>query len=170
MAESYRLAVLKYLCTYLETEVSIANGYQHNLADRIFRGRLAFGEDDPLPRLSVLEGLNPDREPNAAGTGGSEQIDNWIVLLQGQVEDDAANPTDPAHALMADVKCALGKLRKRMANDQESFEGTPYYSVAGLGIEPGTVRPPDQLSDKAFFWMRIVLTIAETMDDPYWRP
>lgn len=169
MAESERLAVVKWLTDYLETEVNGAGDYSHDLADSVFRGRLRFGEDDPLPRVSILEGLNPDRLPDAAGNGHTVQTDQWILLIQGQVKDDAANPTDPAHALLADVKAALGKLRRQMI-DESNFEDTPWKAVANLGIEPGTVRPPDDVSDKAFFWMRIVLKIVEEVDDPYWRP
>jgi len=170
VAESARLAALKYLCDYLETEVSVANGYNYDLVDAVFRGRMEFGEDDPLPRISVLEGLNADREPVTAGTGSHTQKDNWIILLQGQVPDDPENPTDPAHNCMADVKAAIGKLRKAMSELDGRFTGTPWQVITDLGIEPGTVRPPDQLSNKAFFWIRVVLKIVEEMDDPYWRP
>ncbi len=170
MAESLRLAVLKWVCDYLGTEVSVVNGYSYDLAGNVFRGRLTFGQDDPLPRLSFLEGLNPDREPVVAGDGNSTQFDRWIVLLQGQVADDPVNPTDPAHALLADVKSALGKLQKRLIQDREHFDGTPIKQLDSFGIEPGTVRPPDEISNKAFFWMRIVLKLVEDVDDPYWRP
>ena len=170
MAESARLAALKWFCDYLEAEVNGTGDYEHDLADSVFRGRLTFGEDEPLPRVSLLEGLNADREPVVAGTGSTNQTDRWIILLQGQVKDDLLNPTDPAHALLADVKAAIGRLRREMTQDYDAYRATPWSMIADLAVEPGTVRPPDELSEKAFFWMRIVLKTVEEVDDPYWRP
>ena len=167
MTDSVRLGIAKQLSVYLATEVSIANGYLHDLANAVFRGRLWFSNDDPLPMLSILEGLTPDRNPVTAGWGQDLQSDKWILLIQGWVLDDHDNPTDPAHQLMGDVKKALGKLRKQLADMQFAGSGTAFENVVEIGIEPGVVRPPDLISVRAYFWLRAVVQIVEEVDSPF---
>jgi len=171
VADSLRLAVLKQLTTYLAAEINTGNGYSHNLTRdgkaHVWRGRGFTGPALKLPALSILEGINPDREPDTVGNRHDMQKDSWILLVQGWVDDDNENPTDPAHALMADVKMAISKFASNMTT--LGFEGTPWGEVSQIVIEPGVVRPPDQISDKAYFWMRIVLQIIEPTDDPFWR-
>lgn len=163
MADSKRLQILKALTAHLET-VTVANGYQHTLTGKVLRGVLRVTEDDyPIPVVSILESFNADRGPNTVGGDYQrEQVDDWILLVQGWVADDPDNPTDPAHNLMADVKKCLAKI----ANEDD-----PTYmlglKIAGIGIEPGVVRPPDETSAKAYFWMRIVLKVTEKLADPY---
>jgi hypothetical protein len=168
MADSVRLAIQKQLSSYLSTEVTVANGYQHTLTDAVFRGRFWFGDDDPLPMISILETLNPDREPVRVGNARGVQKDDWILLVQGWAREEFDNPTDSAHALMVDVKKALGKLRKQVYDT--ALKGTAFEEVVELALEPGTVRPPDQLSERAFFWLRIVLTVTEDGDALFWPP
>lgn len=183
MSDSKRLACMKALTTYLRTEITIANGYKHDLSDidanthRVVRGRDLWDDDDPVPALSILESPNPDRFPSRAGkeeNNESDQKDNWIIYIQGWVPDDKANPTDPAYELMADVKKALAKL---VALNGET--GSPKYPapfphlldglITELDYEPGTVRPPgpETQSSKAFFWMRVILGFVEDFFDPY---
>ena len=69
MADSKRLTTLKRLCTFLATEVTPANGYKHDLSPEgaVARGRLFFDSADPLPGISILENVDPDRFPRQAG-------------------------------------------------------------------------------------------------------
>lgn len=164
MADSKRLTILKRLTAHLET-ITTANGYQHDLQGSVYRGRSVFGDDTPLPCLSIVEALNPDREPRIAGSGITQNED-WVLPIQGWVDDDADNPTDPAHNLMADVKKALGLLIK------DTYpEPNPAYMLGGIvssvRIEPGTVRPPDESSARAYFYLRVVVGVTEELDDPY---
>lgn len=164
MADSKRLTILKALSAHLET-ITVANGYQHDLAGSVYRGRAAFGDDTPLPCLSILEPLNPDRDPRPAGAG-IVQKEEWVLLIQGWVDDDEDNPTDPAHNLMADVKKALGQVMR------DTYPtANPVYMLGGviesLRIEPGTVRPPDENSARAYFYLRAVVGVTEDLDDPY---
>jgi hypothetical protein len=39
--------------------------------------------------------------------------------------------------------------------------------IVSLKCEPGTVRPSDEQSSEAFFWMRVILEFVENMIDPY---
>lgn len=93
--------------------MSVANGYLHNLAGAVFRGRLTRDATDPTPAVSILDNINPDRFPSRAGNDdgdAGEAGSRWILLITGWAEDDKFNPTDPAEQLMADVKKALAKL------------------------------------------------------------
>lgn len=171
--DSKRLATLKALTEHLETEISVANGYEHDLADAVFRGRVLFDETDPLPCISILDNINPDRFPSRAGFDDGDVGDSrtrWVLLIQGWVKDDKKNPTDPAEQLMADVKKAVAKLD---LDPNPMSDAAPHANyllgnlIAGLEIEAGTVRPPDQNSAKAYFWMRVILKFVENVSDPF---
>lgn len=164
MTDSKRLTILKALTTHLQG-ITVANGYQHDLANAVYRGRLSFSEETPLPCINILEPLNPDREPRVTD-GGLLQKEDWVLLIQGWVDDDDVNPTDPAHLLMADVKKRLSLLMVEPYRNPN-----PAYmlgsKVAGVFIEPGTVRPPEENSARAYFYLRVVLQVVEHLDDPY---
>ncbi len=162
MSDSKRLTILKAITTLLK-QITVANGYQHDLADSVWRGITVFGDGHPVPCVSILESLNPDRDMKPAGNSQvRKQTDKWVLLIQGWVDDDSDNPTDPAHALMADVKKALA-----LTWNEES----EYYRLGKLitetSIEPGTVRPPDDNSSKAYFYLRCIVTVSEVSSDPY---
>lgn len=173
--DSKRLRTLKALTDHLKSEVTPANGYQHDLSEAVFRGRMYFGEDDPLPCVSLLDNSDPDRAPRRAGY--HDRIDapvaneGWTILLQGWTVDDKANPTDPAELLMADVRKALAKVLQghsmqtgRLAHPNFMLGGL----IEGMTMEPGVVRPPAEgVSSRAFFWMRVTLQFVEDQNDPY---
>jgi len=180
MADSKRLRTLKALTNWLAQEVSIANGYKHDLADSVFRGRLLFTDDDPIPAVAINEGLNPDRDARRTESDDDSRrssLEKWSLQVQGWAKEDPRNPTDAAYELMADVKKALGKLASpRLAEEGAQInmgEGDSINAyclgalVAGIEIEAGTVRPPEQTSEKAFFWMRCILKFHERVTDPY---
>lgn len=169
MADSIRLAILKQLCSYLQTEITEANGYENTLTG-VYRGRLLFGEDETTPFLSIVDALNPDRDPVMTGDYRRVQKENWTLLIQGISRDDATNPSDPAHQLLADTKRALGNLRRQVYDQREQLDGTPMSTVAGVMIEPGTVRPMNETSERAVFWLRITLEITEDFDELFWSP
>jgi len=174
MADPKRLVILKQLTAYLESEVSIANGYQHDLAGRVFRGRLYFDSRMEVPMVSLLENPDPDRFPPEAGHNGRqapEQMVGLAMLVQGFAAEDKVNPTDPAYLLEADVTKALAKIAQR--TDPRGVPTDPdIYLLGGkldrLVFEPSVVRPPtEQVSDTAFFWKRVTLRYADDPNDPY---
>lgn len=165
MTDSIRLGIQKQLSAYIAAEVTPANGHEFDLTGAVFRGRFWFGQEDKLPMVSILEGMTPDRNPVTAGFDEDVQTDKWILLIQGWVKDDLDNPTDPAHQLMASVKKALAKLRIQVKEMQ--LTGTPFENVSSVSIEPGVVRPPDQISATAYFWLRVVLETIEEVDSPF---
>ena len=163
MADPKRLVILKALCAHIEAQVRIANGFQHDLQGRVLRGRSVFGQDDPLPMVSVLEAPRPDQDLVTAKNG--MQLDDWPLYFQGWAQDDPSNPTDPAYRLAADVKQALAMLIDRRP------ESAPYYLlgdlILDLTIGPGTVRPPDQVSSWAYFYLPVTVKLKESLTDPY---
>lgn len=162
MTDPFRLRILKALTEALE-EINPDNGYTHDLRGSVFRGRDIFGEGDPLPMVSILEAVDEKAQlapPKAGGT----QAGPWELLIQGFLDDDLLHPTDPAHRLMAEVKKRLAqeKVRERQRNIL-GMGG----KVADLNISPGVVRPPDEDSAKAYFWLRLTLEVVENLLDPY---
>lgn len=157
-----RLRILKNLTASLE-QISIADGYKHDMDGSVFRGRVIFGEGDPLPMLSILEVPIPlDQTPSPSGSTDSKGL--WELLIQGFVLDDPENPTDPAHVLMADVKKRLAVERRRYHDYQILDLGE---HVTNIFIGAGTVRPPDEISSEAYFWLNISLEVVENHFDPY---
>ena len=187
MADSKRLLTLKRLTAHLEAEVSVDRGYKHDLAGKVFRGRSKFNHEEDggvgVPLVSVLESPDADRFPLRTGyqdgVEAATQRDNWVLLIQGWVENDLENPTDPAYELMADVKKALAKVTQdetlydRLTGPRHNPDFSPETHmlgglISGISTEPGTVRPPtEQVSSNAFFWMRVVLQFVEDTNDPY---
>ena len=165
LPDPIRLFVAKRLTERLEG-IATVNGYKHDLVDRVFRGRALFGDGDPIPMISILEVPIP---VDQQATEGSDSKGDWELMIQGFAADDRDNPTDPAHLLLADVKKLLG-LEKREIDEWDKNGG----GIFGLGgvvnkmyIGTGVVRPADEISAKAYFWLTITLGIVEDLADPY---
>lgn len=162
----FRLRVQDALTACLE-QIRPINGYTFDLAGAVFRGRDTFGDSDPLPMVAILE---PPVPPDQIDTPRDETggYGTWELLLQGFVDSDPANPknpTDPAHFLLADVKRALAKEKKR-ARDWLTL-GFENGRVEIKAIGQGVVRPADEVSAKAYFWLNVTLRIAEDHEDPF---
>lgn len=162
-----RLLVQRHLTELLET-ITVANGYQHDLNGRVHRGRLYFGEETEMPFLSILETPIPVEQLPPA-TSSPLVHGPWDLVLQGFVADNMQNPTDPAHFLLADVRKALGIERKK-----RDHLGGPENGILGLGqtvtdlyFGTGTVRPPDEVSASAYFWLTLTLDVVENVEEPY---
>lgn len=167
MADTKRLLLLKAICDYLRAEITTANGYEFDNVN-VRRGKKNFGKELKLPAVAILENFNPDRVPEEiGGFEGQKTKYDMIYLLNGWCDDtnlpDGEEDGDAAHRLMGDVKKALGKLLVPR-NQSGFFDGL----ATTLHIEPGVVRPPDEQSEKAYFWLRIRLEVVEKVGDPYW--
>ena len=163
-----RLRIQEALCEALR-EITILNGYKHDLdgtgtSNKIFRGRAIFGEGDPLPMISILEPpLPPDQFPAPDASGSS--AGRWELIIQGFVEDDKKNPTDPAQRLVADVLKRLALEKRREATDHRVLG---FKRIKSIILGPPVVRPPDDLvSAKAYFWLSMSIVLAEDLTDPY---
>lgn len=155
-----RLRVLRALTDTIKT-VTPANGYTHDLSSAVFRGRAVFGETDPVPMVSILE---DPQQPPSDNTRGSAVSSEWNLIVQGFAEDDFEHPTDPAHFLMAEVKKALALERNR-------GDGYNIFAlndrVERMSIGAGVVRPPDEISAKAYFWLTLTVHLVEDLQNPY---
>jgi len=173
LTDPLRLEIMKRLSDILR-EITPGNGYvmdfsgaEDGAANKVFRGRAIFGEGDPIPMLSILESPIPlDQLPSPIDSGYN--AGSWELMIQGFVDDDKANPTDPAHIAMADVKkrLALESQKVSARNDEDGPLGL-LRQVTKIVIGTGVVRPPDEISAKAYFWLLIVLDIVEDVTDPY---
>jgi hypothetical protein len=172
----FRLRVQKSLTAALQ-QITPANGYYSDMSDttddrgkpleRVYRGRTLFGEDDPLPMLSILEEpIAP--ETDLAPTGGTSGIGPYDLMVQGFVDDDKKNPTDPAHMLMADVKKRLIGLKEDERQSHRVFRfGPKANTVVGVSFGGGVVRPADEVSAVAYFWLRVSFELAEDHLNPF---
>ena len=163
MSDPVKLQILKAMTSSLQ-EITCANGFEFDLATSVFRGRLVYGDNDPIPMVSILEAPIP-MDKVATSDATTTDAGGWELLVQGFVKDDRENPTDPAHMLMADVKKQL-VLEKRKSAGQFSTTG-PFglgKFITSMYIGQGVVRPPeDHVSAKAYFWLGVRLAIVEDL-------
>lgn len=163
----FRLRVLQALTTLLES-ANPAGGYTFDLNGKVIRGRAYFGEETPLPFISILEA------PTAldgvdASTGGQTTVE-WDILLQGFIQDDPVHPTDQAYYLMADIKKALAQERNKKAGPRMGNSNSILNMqgrVDDIVIGSGTVRPADEISATSYFWLRVTLKIVEDNSNPF---
>lgn len=163
-----RLRVLRTLCESLHGIEYVADdGKLREIKTNVFRGRVVFGESDPIPMLSVLEAPQQDAG-NFAGPAGKAVKQPWELVLQAFVTNDPKNPTDPGHFLLAEVKDRLIRERSRIN------PVTRQVDILGMGgvvdqltFDAGVVRPPDETSAVAHFWLTIYLVLVEDLTKPY---
>lgn len=162
-----RLQVQKNMTAVLNT-ITTDNGYANDIGLNVFRGRIVYGDESPIPMLSILEVPIPEDQDLVRAPSGLSK-GQWELMVQGWVKDDRDNPTDPAHVLLADVKKCLAQERAR-GYDWDA----PEDGIFGLGrivtdmyIGAGVVRPPEEISAKAYFWLNVTLDLAENLEDPY---
>jgi hypothetical protein len=176
MADSYRLTVLKRLGDLL-SQITIANGFEYDLSAAVHRGRTTFGDSDPLPMLSLIEATQAGEGVYAAENNTLRKGD-WPLILQGWVDNDLLNPTDPAYGLMAAVEVQLAKVIEvdRATGDPKWPEfyllgtGDSWRSnlITSISFGPGIVSGPrEQMSSNAFFYMPITVGLAEKLGQPY---
>lgn len=173
ITDPLRLHVMKALCDALR-EITPANGYVLDFSgdegtrdNKVYRGRAVFGDSDSVPMLSVLETPIP-LDQIAPPSGSTLSSGGWELMIQGFLEDDKDNPTDPAYVALADVKKRLAvekaKQKSQFANDGIFGVGK---EVMDIQIGSGVCRPPDEISAKTYFWLLITLELAEDIERPY---
>lgn len=175
MADSKQLVILKAITAHLEG-MTYLGGYGFDMAGRVFRGRAIYGDEMPLPCLSILEAPRPDETPQPFGHERVRRLEDWVLLVQGWVEDDKANPTDPAYEFKAHVEARLSEIIAQDGNGKPTHPATYRLGlgqsgkslIAGATIGPGVVSPPRQnISAKAFFYLPLVLKAAYNPAAPF---
>lgn len=170
MADSRQLDILKRLTAHLEG-ISFDNGYEFDLAGRVFRGRMVYGADDPVPMLSILEHLQPDIQLSFAGHNNIARQETWVLLIQGWVENQPDNPTDLAYQLKASVEKRLSELIVMGVDGYPVFPdayllGTE-QTITGIAVGPGVVSGPREISAMAFFYLPLGIGLAMDISDPF---
>jgi len=113
--------------------------------------------------IAILESPDePDQLPSPRGN--TERKSKWNLFVQGWVDDDKDNPTDSAHYLLADVKRRLAEEVKMLRQRNALGLGN---CIDAIEYSPGVVRPPDAMSNKAYFWLKLTITIVEDDSNPY---
>lgn len=175
--EPFKLRTLHAVTDCIK-EVAPANGYVSDLADfdpgdgalqsRVFRGRAWFGVSDPIPMVSVLEAVDADDDLWTPPADSASSTFDWPLIIQGFVNDDPENPTDPAYRLMRDVRRRLLKEKKRTVPGRHTTDpfgtslfGLPGCRVTDMMVSTGKVRPADDVSAKAYFHFFLTLRVTE---------
>lgn len=159
----FRLRVLRALTAVIE-RVNPDNGYHFDLRAKVFRGRIRFDQNDPIPMVSILEAPIP---AEVAQSRGANSMSNgaWELLIQGFAQDDHENPSDPAHHLMAEVKAVLvAERQSERGNNNLGMDNRVYEMFVGQG----SVRPPEDTNGEAFFWLTLTLRVTENLEEPYY--
>lgn len=168
-----RLLVLQRLTQHLEATVVDTDG--GTLEGKVYRGRVLFGEESKapskLPMISIIEAPRPDAAVQHGGVENEMRKDGWQLLVQGLVEDDSFNPTDPAYHLEAAVEVQLAKIIATDGRSGDPVHPSDYLLgglITHLKIGPPVVRPPeDKISATAFFFLPIWVGIATPVGQPY---
>lgn len=184
-----RLRVLKALTALLENIAEDSNStlvsYRHNLRGSVFRGRVQFGENDPLPLVSILEfpvpedALPPPRESGLASNTYDLMIQGFVKDLKVSATDLTIHETDPAYYLSADVTKALATEIRRIAEVRHTrgfsrreallgvYDSKGNPAIDNIIIGQPVHRPSDEMSAVAYFWMRVSIILTEDLADPY---
>ena len=157
MADSKRLQILKALTTHLEG----VEGF--DITNKVWRGRQRPADESQTPFLLMFE-MPPEYEDRADRQMRSMP---WYVGLQGYITPDRYHPTDPAHQFMAAVKQKLGEL----VDEGGAGMPGPNYMLGGLvediEVDGGMCFEADETTNCCFFALKLTLTIAENLGDPY---
>lgn len=140
MADHPRLVILKALTTHLEA-IAVDEGFANDLEGCVFRGRLEYGDNDPIPMVSIIEAPKPDLGAIFGG-GGLVRHEQWNLLVQGWAKDDPDNPTDPLYPLLNDVEAKLAEI---LQEGNASFmlpDNDGNARITGFELMPPVVRPP----------------------------
>lgn len=179
LAHPFRLEIMFRLVALLKT-ITPTNGYVLDLSDvagpepkpRVYRGRAMFGMDDPVPMISLIEPPVPHDQADVS-EDSPYSTGEWPIILQGWTTDDPIHPTDPGAILLADVRKCLTKHRVQnryalfgLGPQSPDVQGTG-NAVLKFDVGIGVVRPPDQISRTAYFWLIIRIMIAENLEKPY---
>lgn len=162
MADSKRLITKKAL-TDLLAGITVANGFQHDLTGKVWRGRTRIGDETSAPFLTIIEVI-----PNPPSTAGADTNKNiWELAIKGYAVADQNNPTDTADNLMADVKKRLALI----ADDGGRSAPGPDYLLGGLvtdiEVDNGVTFEPEETSKLSAFVLKVSFGFVEKLGDVY---
>lgn len=169
MDKPLRLQVLEAMTAWLQG-ITPANDYEFDLSQSVFRGRKQFGQEMSVPAISILESPRPDIGVYT-GVGRETRKEDWLLLIQGWVDDDAVNPTDPAYYLAAAVEHRLAQVvEKKPGNGKPAYPEIYRFGelITDMELSPSMCLPPqEQLSARAFFYLPVRVGLALNVGQPY---
>lgn len=173
MPDSRQLDILKKLTVHIQG-VTYDNGYDFDLSQSVFRGRMIYGDSDPLPMVSIVEHLSADVSVDVAGENNIMQQPLWVLLVQGWLAHDPDNPTDIAYQLKASVEHRLARLIKMNPSNGDPLYPDEYLlgivdTITGIAIGPGVVSVSlrAEASARAFFYLPVGISLALDVSDPF---
>lgn len=169
---SKKLSILKALSEHLEgINPDTTPGCPYDLRDKVYRGRVVFGEETKPPFIALLEA---PRQINPAGGGEAKllQDEDWVVLIQGFVDDDSKHPSDEAYDLLAWTQQRMARIT---AQKNSGGNGGMYPAEYRLGGKVGEilyqipiVRPgKDDVSATAYFYMPVTIKMVTDLANPF---
>lgn len=181
MSDTKQLVILQRLTTLLEG-ITVANGYDYDLMGRVFRGKLLFGDNEPVPFVSILESLRPDPNPMEVGSEKMLRSEDWELLIQGWAKTNQATPTDDLYNLKGALEHRLARMVVTDAQGNPAFPGDYRLGRDGTGsrgglinsarIGPGVVRPETaQIAGasggKAALYLPLIVCYTANVSDPW---
>jgi hypothetical protein len=172
MPDSRQLDILKRLTAHLQG-ITPANGYDFDLSQSVFRGRLLFGDADPSPLVSIVEHLTADVNVDTTEENKVTRFETWVLLVQGWILYDVAHPTDDAYQLKASVEKRLAECIKTNNQGYPAFPDAYFLGykkgITGMSIGPGVVSVAirQEASSRAFFYLPLGIGLATDVSDPF---
>lgn len=177
---SKKLRIMKSLTALLEGIIPgwvdlppemIGQTCPFDLSQSVFRGRVDFGDDVPLPFLVILEAPR-QLNPNGAGSGELINKEDWTLLIQGFATEDAKHPSDPAYALLAWTQMRLARITTEKKSGMRGGEYPLEWRLGGLVVDVRyqipIVRPgKDDVSGTAYFYMPISVGNVTDLTMPF---
>ena len=179
---SKKLAIMKALTVHLQgitpawVDFPLPDGWDpvvcpHDLSGSVYRGRLTFGDEIEAPFLALLEAPR-QLDPNGAGSGDLLSKEDWTLLIQGFVDNDEMNPTDPAYDLLAWVQMRLAQITTEATNGKRGGKYPNVWRLGNLQIDIRyqipIVRPgKDDVSGTAYFYMPISVGNVTDLTMPF---
>lgn len=157
--------------TFLNPDDDAQAPYPLDLRDKVFRGRVTFGEDVTAPFIALLEAPR-QINPNGGGEASLELKEDWTLLIQGFADDDPRHPSDPAYLLLGFVQERLSRITKEKPNGGRGGLYPNEWRLGGLvadiRYQIPIVRPgKDDVSDTAYFYMPISVGVVTDLSQPF---
>lgn len=177
---SKKLLLLKRLTTHLEginpdwTDLPPEMAgveCPYDMTDRVYRGRVLFGDEEQPPFLVLLEAPR-QLEPGGAGEARLQIDEDWTLLIQGFATDDRKNPLDPAYDLLAWTQMRLSRITQASKHGgRGGLYGQEFRLgglVADIRFQIPIVRPgKDDISGTAYFYMPISVGTVTDLSMPF---
>jgi hypothetical protein len=173
--DSIQLDVLKRLTTHLQGITPTA-GYEFDMSESVFRGRLTFGDADPDPLISIVEHPTMDVATEGAAENSILREETWVLLVQGWLKNISNEyPTDDAYQLKAAAEHRLARcIEMNPATGDPMYpseyflglrRGTITHMTIGPGMVSQSLRP--ESSARAFFYLPVGIGLVTNISKPF---